>query len=177
MRLRAGSGETSISQCDRWWSWQLTDSEDHLQTTTFISCTAVSDAKNDTSGDNTAYDATQAEKRGLLTWARFTSGLVCIIQTTCISFVMVQATKGELRKLKFKTLNLLCYRAGLQQGVIPSSCLERELNFHKPGTNKAEAFQIDVIEKCSKTAQKRDKEGADGCEEQSSLSVYRGVIC
>lgn len=95
------------------------DSEDHLQTTTFISCTAVSDAKDDTSGDNTAYDATQAEKRGLLTWARFTSGMVCIIQTTCISFMVVQTTKDELRKLKFKTLNLLWYRAGLQQGVIP----------------------------------------------------------
>lgn len=90
------------------------DFEDRLQTTTSISCTAVSDAKDDTSGDNTAYDAAQAEKTGLLTWARFTSGVVCIIQTTCTSFVVVQATKGELKKLKFKTLNLLCYTAGLQ---------------------------------------------------------------
>ena len=43
------------------------DFEDHLQTTTFISCTAVSDAKDDTSGGDTAYDATRAEKRGLIT--------------------------------------------------------------------------------------------------------------
>lgn len=74
--------------------------EDCLQTTTFISCAAISDAKDDTSGDNTAYDATQAEKRGLLTWARFTSGMVCIIQTTCTSFIVVEATKGELKKAR-----------------------------------------------------------------------------
>ena len=37
--------------------------EDHLQTTTFISCTAVSDAKDDTSGGDTAYDATLGQKR------------------------------------------------------------------------------------------------------------------
>lgn len=76
------------------------DFEDCLQTTTFISCAAISDAKDDTSGDNTAYDATQAEKRGLLTWARFISGMVCIIQTICTSFIVVQATKGELKKAR-----------------------------------------------------------------------------
>lgn len=96
------------------------DFEDCLQTTAFTSCTALSDAKDDTSGDNTAYDATQAQKRGLPTRASFMSAMVCIIQTTCTSFVVVQAAKGELKKLKFKTPNLLCYTAGLQQGVIPS---------------------------------------------------------
>lgn len=35
-------------------------------------------------------------------------------------FMVVEATKRELKKLKFKTPNLLCGTAGLQQGVIPS---------------------------------------------------------
>lgn len=36
--------------------------EDHLRTTTLISCTAVSDGKDDTSSGHTAYDATLGKK-------------------------------------------------------------------------------------------------------------------
>lgn len=38
-------------------------------------------------------------------------------------------------------------------------------------------FQIDVTEKITKMVQKRDKEGTDGCEDNASLSLHRGVIC
>lgn len=38
------------------------DFEDHLQPTTFISCTALSDAKDGTSGSDIAYDVTLGKK-------------------------------------------------------------------------------------------------------------------
>lgn len=96
------------------------DCEDHLQTTTSTLCFAVSDAKDGTSGSDMAYDDTLEQKREYWSQVRFTSAMVCIIQTTCTSFTVVQTIKGELRKLKFKTANLVCYTAGLQQGVIHS---------------------------------------------------------
>lgn len=72
--------------------------------------------------------------------------VACTIQTTCISFRVVQTTKGELRKLKFKTCRSLILYSRIIEGCNSFSS-ERGLDFPKPGETIKQKFQIDVTEK------------------------------
>lgn len=73
------------------------DFEDRLQTTTFISCAAVSDAKDDIQVTTLLMMPLRQKREDCPHEKGLHSGMVCIIQNTYMSFVVVQATKGELK--------------------------------------------------------------------------------
>lgn len=98
--------------------------------------------------------------------------MACTIQTTCISFRVVQTTKGELRKLKFKTCRPLTLYSRI---IVRCNSFSLESGLHFPivwGDNKAK-----VSNRCYRKAQimwEKDKERAAGCKGQcESLSIQR----